>query len=130
MSQQNTLPEKEVALLVEKVQLPAMLEKLARDWHIYPRTQAEVGQLLETADLLREAKAREHVKQASEGDPFIAGALDGLRQALGAEGMQVGPTRQEDQLKEASFKVTSGNPDVAHAALAYAEFLAAQEAGR
>jgi hypothetical protein len=119
---QIPVPAQAVAILVEKVRKPAFLEKLARDWNIIPQTPADEVRLLELADLLRTEQAKEQVKQAEQGNPFLVSALDGLKAALGQEGINAGPTSQQQLLKQAAFQKTQ-EADVAHAALEYAQYL-------
>lgn len=119
------LPEDAKQVLREQVYARGFFEKLSRDWNIVPKTAAESRQLLEIAQGLRAARVAENEKAASAGNPFLAGALDGLRSALKIEGVETG--HGVDLMKEAAFNLTAENPQVAYAALALAESLAAGE---
>jgi hypothetical protein len=118
------IPTPAVETLRERVRKPAFLEKLARDWNIHPRNHVEVNQLVTLAAELRAAQTRNQVKAASDGNPFLANAIDGLRNALRQEGQPTGPTSYEQLLKQAADQRVSQDKDVAQAALAYADYLA------
>lgn len=111
--------------LAQKVGIPAFREKLARDWNINPRNEAELGQLLQLGHMLHTEELKETEKTASAGNPFLASAIEGLQAALGAEGVHVSDGRA-NAIKQAAFSLTQDN-EVAHAALAYAEYLTATE---
>lgn len=127
MTQLNK-PVAAVQTLQAKVGIPAFREKLARDWNIVPRNDAELQQLLQLGQLLQAAQVQEQVKSASVGNPFLASAIDGLQSALGQEGIDVGLNDHQTAVKEAAFTMTQ-DKDVAFAALEYANYLAATEQG-
>lgn len=108
--------------LINRVERPAILEKLARDWNIVPQGPADEQAIFEMADALENAYAANQVKTAAHGTPFLADALTGLRQALSQEGLDAGPAPQDHQVKAASFQLAQ-DPDVAFAAYDYLQHL-------
>jgi len=111
-----------VDTLLAKVRGPAILEKLAHDWNIVPKSPAQAGQLLELADELHNAKLNESVKTAAAGnDPFLDRAINGVRQATGQ------PRIPEEMFKEAAANVINTDGDVAKAAMTYIDHLVALE---
>lgn len=121
-------PEQAQAVLQTQVYNRAFFEKLSRDWNIVPKNAVEQQQLLEIAHRIKLAKAQTSEKQASTGNPFLATALDGLTGALREEGVDLNAQSTQNTVKEAAFNLTQ-DPEIAHAGLALAEFLVANEQG-
>lgn len=111
-------PVSAVDTLLAKVRGPAILEKLARDWNIHARTPAMRQQFLELADEMHNAQLNDNVKAASDRDPFLDRALNGVRQANGRS-----PIVADDLLKEAAVNLFSSDQDVVNASIEYADYL-------
>lgn len=126
---QNQFPSDAVETLAGKIHDPVFFDKLAADWNISPRNQQEQEQLLELALHLRNASDTEQVKTASEANPFLSGALDSLKVAMGAQGYQTGPTSDVMTIKNVAAQVAQ-DPAMQKAALDYGAYLVAMSQGR
>lgn len=119
---QNEVSDNAAATLIQQVKQPAFLQKLARDWNIVPQNPAQEEQLYRIATMLRAAKMQEQEKTAGAGHPFLADAINGLERVLGQEGVNTGPSSQDQQIKAAAFELTQ-RQDIAFAALEYYNYL-------
>lgn len=128
MPQTMQFPGESVEAMAAGVHDPFFFDKLASDWKIEPKTAAEREQMLELATMLREAKDTETVKQASDGNQFLAGAIDSLKVAMNAYGYDTLPTAEIMGVKNAAARIAA-NPQLQQAALNYGMYLASVEAG-
>lgn len=128
MAEKLKVPDAAVDFLRNSVRYPAFMEKLARDWNIQPRNQAEAGQLVHLAGVLRAATINEQVKTASNGNPYLAETIANLETTLQSEGAWTGPTGHEQLYKEAACNLVAHDANVAKAALDYASYLSELEA--
>ncbi|MEM0441524.1 MAG: hypothetical protein QW463_08010 [Candidatus Caldarchaeum sp.] len=117
---------KAAAILGERVYNNAFFAKLAADWNIIPANPMEQAQLLEIAKYLRLAHETETTKQASQSNPFLTSALEGLAETVAAD---IGASPQGatvEAVKEAAFNLTQ-DPEIANAGLTLAQWLLAAE---
>jgi len=128
MPNELQFPKESVEVMAGELHDPFFFDKLASDWSITPRTQAEREQLLELATMLREAKDTETVKQAADGNQFLSGAIDSLKVAMSAHGYDTMPTSEIVGIKNVAAQIAT-NPKFQKAALDYGMYLANVEAG-
>ena len=114
--------------LLERVKYPVFFAKLAQDWGIVPQNQIDAENLIKMAERLSTAKMQEQTKQASAGNGFLSSALQGLEQVLGTS--QASTSNHEELHKSAAFEKVSEDSELAYAALAYAQHIAAMEQGQ
>jgi hypothetical protein len=120
----DTFPEDAVTKLASEVHDPYFFAHLKQAWNIEPRSQHDADRLLEIARDLREADDLEHQKVASASNSFLDDAYLSLRSALGSYGYQPAPDNHDAAIKQAAVAMT-GDPELAQAALEYAQFLSA-----
>lgn len=128
MPNELQFPGESVEAMASGIHDPFFFDKLATDWRIEPKTASEREQLLELATMLREAKDSETVKQAADGNQFLAGAIDSLKVAMSAHGYDTPPTSELLGIKNAAAQIAA-DPKFQKAALDYGMYLAGVEAG-
>lgn len=129
MPNETQFPAESVEVMAGGLHDPFFFDKLASDWNIQPRTQNEREQLLELATMLREARDTEQVKQAADGNQFLAGAIDSLKVAMSANGYDTPPTSELLGIKNVAAQL-AGDPRFQKAALDYGMYLVNLEAGK
>jgi hypothetical protein len=125
MSNEN-FPNQAVETLTRGIHDPCFFSKLASDWNIKARSDDEANQLLEIAVLLRGTQEESIKTASSRGNEFLSGALDSLKGALGDRGYNPGLNSAEQGIKQAAYQA-SHDPQIAQAALAYAQHLFAAQ---
>jgi hypothetical protein len=118
---QPAFPEAAYTKLVNEVYRPVFLEKLARDWGIVPRDEAEAQQLLDMAGELRSIENEETVKTG--GSPVINEAGDFLKIAAQQRGHPQQPSSMDRMIQKVAADAVAADPDLATAALQFGEFL-------
>lgn len=117
------LPTKEQAqqahaFMVEQIHAPAFFEKLAANG-LEPRNETEAQQLLQLGAVLAQKEAEVSEKQAQDGNPFLASALDALQ-----------PAQQRDvsvQVKQSADQLVTDSELAKTAALVYAHAISGGE---
>src|SRR5271157_5590863 len=107
MPQTLQFPGEAVEKLASGVHDPAFFAKLAADWRIQPRTPDEREQLLELATMLRNAHDVDTVKSASDGNQYLAGAIDSLKVAMNSHGYDAQPTSELLGIKNVAEKIAA-----------------------
>jgi hypothetical protein len=128
MQNELQFPGESVETMAGGIHDPFFFAKLASDWNITPRTQAEREQCLEIATMLREARDTETVKQAADGNEFLSGAVDSLKVAMSAHGYDTLPSSEIVGIKNMAARFAA-DPTFQKAALDYGMYLANVEAG-
>jgi hypothetical protein len=113
-------------MLVARLHAPVFFDKLARDYNIVPASDEERQGLLELASVLQAKKASDQAQKAASGRGLVFEALNGVKQALAADGILPAQTTALDQQIKSAADYASQDPQLAEAAAAYAEYLAAQ----
>jgi len=125
-------PESAYATVHQRVYAPVFFEKLASQYGIKPQNEADAMEMLTMAAQLRTAHDVELEKQASVGNPVLAGAKAHLQQQLNAHGYNTPhPDTNQQLIKEAAAQA-SFDPDLARAVLSLqtASEMAAQQAAQ
>lgn len=117
---ENKFPAEAVNVVAKKAHDPVFFDKLASDWNIEARNDSEREQLLELATTLRHNYDENSVKQASAGNPFLAGAIDSLNAVLG---QNPNHANMDSAIKSASIEAVK-DPELQKAVLEYGAYLA------
>jgi hypothetical protein len=116
--------------LYGQIHAPVFFTKLAQDYSIVPRNEAEATQLLEMGADLFAAERQSQEKQANAQGGFIDQAHGSLRLLMGKQASgRTAQTQANDQLVKTAAAELTKDPRVRAAALAYQLYLTQQQAG-
>ena len=123
MANEAQFPSESVEIMASELHDPAFFDKLGTDWKLEPRTPQEREQLLELALHLRSVKDVEMTKSAAQGNQFLAGAIDSLKVAMHAQGLDTTPTSDGMAVRKLAAQLST-NPRLQKAAIDYGTYLA------
>jgi hypothetical protein len=121
-------PDQAYDFLYQQIHAPVFFTKLAQDYGIVPRDEAEAGRLLAMAADLFAAEQQDREKRAGLQGSFIGEAHDSLQRLLGKQADARNPDAPaNDRLVKAAAAELTRDPHVRAAALAYQMYLAQQQ---
>lgn len=110
-------PDTAYAVLSQRVYAPAFFEKLASDFRLAPKNEAEALDMLAMASQLRQAYDSEQEKRANASTSVLAQAKNHLNSELEKRGFQI-PRSQSNAIKLAAANAAR-DPQLAHAVLSF-----------